>query len=180
MGVGYCAHVDTPFGYHLVDRDEFTSHDSLQSLMHFIFRPIQTCTVLDPLEMAHCSTASINQNIGHDERTIASEDLIGVSFRWAIRHFNDCVRDNAMSVVDCDLVFERCGMASVKIVSLSEAGITDSQFSSGTNNQLRSLDASNLSFLHAENLFFSEKNQFVRCVLGPLVIGGQEPILRQI
>jgi hypothetical protein len=47
-------------------------------------------------------------------------------------------------------------MASVKIVSLSEAGITDSQVSSGTDTDSDHLDASNHSFLHAENLFFSE------------------------
>src|SRR5882757_8354778 len=59
-------------------------NDVLQSLVHFFLAPEKSLAVLHPLEITHCHSAGVGQDVGNDEDAFAVNDLIRQRRAWTV------------------------------------------------------------------------------------------------
>src|SRR3954470_516261 len=65
------------------------AHVDLEALLDLRELPVEAGAALHPFEVGDDAPARVREHIGHDRRTAAREDLIGVAAERSVRALND-------------------------------------------------------------------------------------------
>src|SRR5690606_16165452 len=80
-----------------------------------VFRPEEAGKILHPFEVADRDTTGVGQHVGHDQRALVGQDVVGFRSGGAVGAFDDDLGLDLVGVAFVDLAFKGCGNQDVGV-----------------------------------------------------------------